>query len=389
MTRVHSRVFLCSSGSAIVSSAYTRPHRQIANIGRLIRVALLFFAAMWNLSTADGFTFTPGHFYSASNGVGSQDIYEYDETGTFLSSMIPRSLIPGDELRGIAFGPDGFLYAVKIHSEELGFQILALDSSGRTRATYTFGDIGLGGDPGYGKIAFDQQYIYVAAGSDLVRFTFGDPNSGVSIYTNNAIIDVKPLPSGDLFVAWAYGVDEITNVGTIVRSIPLIGANWSNVQGIEYDPITDKLFATQLGDPSLMRIDASTGLLENSVYFNYGNDLFLTQSNTLLVGSYTQAPGIFNEDLTSIGSLGTEARVFVTQDAAAGPTPTPTATPTATATTTSTPTATATVTATATPTPTVAATFTPTPSPTPRPKPTPRFAPTPRPRPTPARRTNL
>jgi Kelch motif len=319
------------------------PLGRLNRLCRFVQVACLVFAALCKLPNANaGFSFTPGHFYSASNGVGSQDIYEYSETGTFLSSMTPRSLIPGDELRGIAFGPDGFLYAVRIHFAELGFQILALDSSGRTQAAYTKGDIGLGGDSGYGKIAFDQQYIYVAGGGVVVRFTFGDPNSGTSIYSNNGIIDVKPLPNGDLFVAWAYGVDEITNTGTFVRSIPLIGADWSNVQGIEYDPAVNKLFATELGytgfDSPLMRIDASTGVLENWVYFNYGNDLFLTQSNTLLVGSYTQAPGIFDENLISIGSLGTEARVFVTQCAVGSPTPTPTATPSATATPTASPT---------------------------------------------------
>src|SRR6266516_4774705 len=106
--------------------AYMRRIRQIANIRGLVRVALLLFAATWNFSNADGFSFTPGHFYSASNGSGSQDIYEYGETGTFLSSITPHSLIPGDELRGIAFGPDGFLYAVKMHFAESGFQILGL-----------------------------------------------------------------------------------------------------------------------------------------------------------------------------------------------------------------------------------------------------------------------
>jgi hypothetical protein len=300
--------------------------RKFSNIRRLIRVVLLVFAVIWTVS-ANGFTFTPGHFYSASNGLGSPDIYEYSETGTFLSAIIPQSLIPGDELRGIAFGPDGFLYAVKIHFPDLGFQILAFDSSGNIQMTYTKGDVGLGGDSGYGKIAFDQQYIYVA-GAYLFRFTFCDPNSGVSIYSNNGVIDVKTLSNGDLFVAWAYGVDETTNEGTIVRSIPLIGADWANVQGIEYDPAINKLFATELGysgfDSPLMRIDASTGVLENWVYFNYGNDLFLTQSNTLLVGTYVQPPGIFDENLASLGSLGTEARVFVTQYTTIGPTPTPT-----------------------------------------------------------------
>src|SRR5262249_37987343 len=65
--------------------------RQIANVLRLVRVALLFFAVTWNLSSADGFTFTPRHLYNASNGVGSQDIYEYTETGTFLSIVRPTT----------------------------------------------------------------------------------------------------------------------------------------------------------------------------------------------------------------------------------------------------------------------------------------------------------
>jgi hypothetical protein len=325
------------------------PIGEIGNIRGLIRVVLLAIG-LTGAVCANAFTFTPGHLYSASNGVGSPNIYEYSETGTFLASITPQSLIAGDELRGVVFGPDGFLYAVKIHFDELGFDILVLDSSGNVQATYRMGTIGLGGDSGYGKIAFDEQYIYVAAGIDLVRFTFCEPSSGVSIYSNNSIIDVKTLPNGHVFVAWAYGVDEITNTGTIVRSIPLIGAGWANVQGIEYDAAIDKLFACELGysgfESQLMRINAATGVLENSVYFNYGNDLFLTQSNTLLVGSYTQAPGIFDENLTSIGSLGTEARVFVTQCTAAGPTPAPTP----------------------------CTRF----APTPRPRPTPRARPTPR-----------
>jgi hypothetical protein len=295
---------------------------RIGSIRGWIRLILLVIG-LTGAVCVNAFTFTPGHFYSTSGAGGSPDIFEYTETGIFLTSITPVSLIPGDELRGIAFGPDGLLYAVKMHFADSGFNILALDSQGRDHVTYTMGDINVRDDSGYGKIAFDQQYIYVAGGTDLVRFTFGSPNSGVSIYSNNGIIDVKALPNGHLFVAWAYGVDEITDSGTIVRSIPLVGYNWSNVQGIEYDPTIDKLFASELGDFELMRIDAPTGVLENSVNFTYGNDLFLTQSHTLLVGSYAEPPGMFDENLESIGSLGNEARVFVTQ-CPGGPTPTPT-----------------------------------------------------------------
>jgi hypothetical protein len=336
--------------------------RQITNIRRFIRIALLGFAVMWNLPKANAdFTFTPGHLYSTFDELGSAtDIIEYSETGTVVGSLTPPSLIQGDVLRGIAFGPDGFLYAVKVHFAESGFSVLVLDSSGTVHATYPMGGIYVYGNLSYGKIALDQQYIYVAGGDDLVRFTVGDPNSGISIYTNNQVFDVKLLPNGHLFVASAYGIDEITNTGTFVRSISLIGADFVDVRGIEYDPAIDKLFATELGytnfEFQLMRINASTGVLENSVFFWYGDDLFLTQSNTLLVGSRTQAPGMYDENLTSIGTLATEERMFVTQYPKVGPTPTPTATPTVTP----------------TPSPTA------TPRVTPRPRPTPARRPTPR-----------
>lgn len=292
---------------------------QILKIRRLIGIALLAFAVMWNLHSASaGLTFTPGHFYSTFDELGNaQDIIEYSETGTVLGSITPPSLIEGDELRGIAFGGDGFLYAVKVHSAESGFSVLVLDSSGIVQATYPMSGIYVYGNLSYGKIALDQQYIYVAGGDELVRFAIGDPNSGVSIYTNNQVFDVKALPSGHLFVASAYGVDEITNGGVLVRSISLIGADWVDVRGIEYDPANNKLFATELGysnfEFQLMRIDASTGVLENSVFFWYGDDLFLTQSGILLVGSRTQAPGLYNENLIFAGPLGTVERMFVTQ----------------------------------------------------------------------------
>jgi hypothetical protein len=260
----------------------------IANIRAFIRLILFALVAIWSLSNANAdFSFIPGHLYSTYDELGNtQDIIEYSETGTFLASITPPSLIKGDELRGIAFGRDGFLYAVKVNFAESGFSVLVLDSSGNVHAAYPMAGIYVYGNISYGKIALDQQYIYVAGGDDLVRFTIGAPNSGVSIYTNNQVFDVKVLPSGHLLVANAYGVDEITNTGVLVRSISLVGADWVDVRGIEYDPATNKLFATELGytnfEFKLMRINASTGVLENSVFFWYGDDLFLTRSTACL-----------------------------------------------------------------------------------------------------------
>jgi hypothetical protein len=310
-----------------------RPLLRIAAIGRFVQIAFFAFAMMCNLQNANaGFTFTPGDLYSTYYELGNtHNIIEYTETGTFLASLTVPSLVEGDELHGIVFGSDGFLYAVKIHFPDSGFSILVLDSAGIVHNTYTYSN-GYFGNISDGKIALDQQYIFVAGGDELVRFTVGNPTSGVSIYKNNQVFDVKILPNGHLFVAWAYGVDEITNTGVLVRSISLIGADWTDVRGIEYDPAIDKLFATMLGytnfEFELMRINASTGVLEHSVHFTYGDDLFLTRSNTLLVGSRAQAPGMFDENLSFLGAMGTVERLFVTQCPAAGPTPTPTPTPT-------------------------------------------------------------
>src|SRR5689334_4502091 len=54
------------------------------------------------------FEFYSRHFYSTSSVGGFRDIYECSETGTVLSSIIPPSLVQGDELRGIASGRMNF-----------------------------------------------------------------------------------------------------------------------------------------------------------------------------------------------------------------------------------------------------------------------------------------
>jgi hypothetical protein len=302
------------------------------NTRRGIRLILIAAAALWSVHPADAvITFTQGHIYSTNThssiygDEARRNVIEYSATGTVLGSLTIPWLIEGEEeLRGIAFGPDGFLYAVITypHGDGFGFAVLVLNSFGTVLRTYTYG-------AGYslwasdGKIAVDQQYIYVAGGDDLIRFTVGDSTSGVSIYTNtSSVFDVKILPSGNLFVANGYGIDEITDTGTLVRSISLTGGQYFvDVRGIEYNPATNKLFVTQLGysgylnfEFKLMRINASTGLLENSVTFVYANDLFLTQSGTLLVGADAEdPPRIYNQNLVNVGTIGTAQRLFVTQ----------------------------------------------------------------------------
>lgn len=264
-------------------------------------------------TTAAAFSFTPGHIYTAN--YFSLDIMEYDSSGNFVDSITLSSRM-GSETRGIAFGPDNLLYVTMVRGS--GFAVYALDSTGAVQQTYRNSRVYVGGNLSFGKIAVDDTFVYVAGQDELVRFKLGSPRSGRSIYTNNQVFDAKVLPSGHLFVASAYAIDEITKGGALVRHIILSGGpSFVDVRGIEYDPATDKLFVTELGYTDfydqLMRINASTGEFEQSVTFSYGDDLFLSDSNTLLVGSRTDTPRIYSEDLTRIGTIGTVQRMFVTQ----------------------------------------------------------------------------
>ena len=79
-------------------------------------------------------------------------------------------------------------------------------------------------------------------------------------------------------------------------------------------------------------LNASTGEIETGTLFNYANDLFLTASGNLAVGSWTETARIYNQDLISVSPLGTDQRQFVTHHLSAQgtPTPTPTTTPSGT-----------------------------------------------------------
>jgi hypothetical protein len=263
-------------------------------------------------TTAAAFSFTPGHIYATN--YFSLDIMEYDSSGNFVDSISLSSKL-GSETRGIVFGPDNLLYVTMVRGS--GFAVYALDSTGAVQQKYRY-PVYVAGNLSFGKIAIDDRFIYVAGQDELIRFRLDRSRSGRSIYTNNQVFDAKVLPSGNLFVASAYAIDEITNEGALVRHITLSGGpSFVDVRGIEYDPAADKLFVTELGYTGffdqLMRINASKGQFEQSVTFSYADDLFLSESNTLLVGSRTDTPRVYSEDLAQIGTIGTAQRMFVTQ----------------------------------------------------------------------------
>lgn len=278
---------------------------------------ILLFALTYTIlhiqSARAAFTFVPGDYYTSN--YFSRTIMQYDGAGNAVGSFtLPSSY--GSEVRGIMFGPDNLLYATV--ETNTGFSVLALDSAGAPQQTY-LGSGFIGGDVGYGKITTDGQYLYVATGANLTRFVLGDPFSGISIYTNNSVIDSKPLPNGHLLVASGYAIDEITNTGAFVRTIPLVGdgGRFVDVRAIDYNAATNDLFVTELGagdfGHQFLRVDAATGALEENTLFIYPDDIFLTETGDLLVGSSNSAPRFYDQDLNLLGALHGGPQLFVTQ----------------------------------------------------------------------------
>jgi hypothetical protein len=264
------------------------------------------------------FAFVPGHYYTSN--YFSRVITEYDGTGAVVGSYtLPSD--QGEEVRGLAFGADGLLYAT-VSRGSSGSAVLALRSDGSVAVSYTWPVNVTGSNVTYGKIAMDNQYLYLCGAGGLTRFLLGDSSSGTSIYTWNSIYDVKPLPNGHLFVVFSGNVDEITTSGALVRHVTSYPFSvLVDAHGIEYNPATNILFVTHLGRTDffdrIMRFNATTGALLSDTTFSYPIDLFLDASGNLLVGSDTQNPAFFSQDLVQGNSLQGGQQMFVTQYAPA------------------------------------------------------------------------
>lgn len=269
---------------------------------------LLLTACTLPTSLAMGaITFVPGHFYASNYDFNV--ITQYDANRTAIGS-----LNLGREVRGITFGSDGLLYAVT-RPQTFGFEVLAINGTGGIEATYAATSPYIGGNISYGKIAVGNGHIYVAGGNDLTRFQIGSSAAGVSIYNTNQVYDVEVLSSGNLLVGSAYEVRELTPAGATVRGIG--GSLYTDIRGVEFDPVTNNMFVTHLGHTGfffqIMRFDWLTGTLEENVTLNYADDLFVTREGDLLVGSRTQIPRLYSQDLDELGSLGSAQQMFITQ----------------------------------------------------------------------------
>jgi hypothetical protein len=266
-------------------------------------------AGVWNLT--DLFT---------ADSMGSNQVSHYSASGSYLGAFTVGGV--GDDVRGMAFDNNGWMYAVR--SVGTGLGVTAIDSDGVVHGQYSASSYVLG-NLSYGAIAMaNDGKFYVASQNSLFAFTPGVAQ-GTAIYSNNQVHDVKVLPNGNLMVLSAYALDEITTSGTLVRHV---STPWLvDARGLEFDAANNDIYISMLGYSGnffqLMRLDGSSGALEASTSFWYGSDMVLTTQNQLLVGSRTLAPGFFNTDLQAIGSLGNVSQLFVAEYAAAAAVPEP------------------------------------------------------------------
>lgn len=254
------------------------------------------------------FELVPGHVYTSDSSTNA--IIQVQPDGVEVDTLT----LPGytDGTKGLAFGPDGTLFVVAVADH--GFDVVRIGPQGQVLATYA-GPTYVFGNLSYGKIAVsDSGRVYVTGQDSLLTFQPGV--TGVStIYTDNQVYDVEILPSGNLLVLTAYRIVELTPSGGFVRTVvPSHGV--VDGRGLEYDPVTNSVFATMLGYSEhyfqVMRFDASTGILEGSNAYTYADDLFLTIDRRLLVGSRTQPPAWFGLDTAMLGVLNPRQRMFVT-----------------------------------------------------------------------------
>ncbi len=270
--------------------------------------------------------FTPGDFYGSYNlevqPANTNNIAHYSNTGSYIDAFsVPGP--SGADTRGLAYGPDGLLYAVQNRNSD-GLAVLAFSSTGAVQQTYTVGDATghIGNGIYLGKIAFDNAgHFFVGTNTGLLEFNTGNTTSGTQIFSGQSVNDVRALGNGDLLIITGYHLYEINGSGSVVRDITPTGTGlrFVDLRGLEYDPATNAIYVSMLGYTGafneVMKLDFNTGTLLGDTTYSDPDDLFLTPDNRLIIGSRYLPPGIFDTSLTSLGQFSNTAgaRLFVTE----------------------------------------------------------------------------
>jgi hypothetical protein len=288
----------------------------------LIKQLLAASGLVWCTSSALALGFTPGHLYSTSDTA----INEYDATGRLLSSL-PAG--PGGELRGLAFGRDGLLYVVR--DDPVLFRtasVQALKDDGTVVRTYTFSGT-VFGNGSFGKITFDHDgnRFYVGASNGVYRFDTAVSTG--TLFASTEAFDVEVLPNGEILALGGYELRRYSDTGTLLNTVTTLldplgitgGAGpWLvDARGVEFDAATNRTFVSMLGYSSVvplqfkvLALDGNSNRIADMADYWYADDLFVGQGQQLLVGSWTQSPGIFSTELDPLGRFDGPSAQFVT-----------------------------------------------------------------------------
>jgi PEP-CTERM motif len=271
-------------------------------------VSLLTLSLLLPHGSADA-AFTPGDYFDAA----SNQVKEFTPSGGLVASYtLP---LPSDsQIRGIAFGPDGNLYAV-INLNNNGYEVL--EYNGKSVVNTYIDPNNVGSDTSLGQIAFDSSgHFYVGDSNGLSQFTIGS-TFGNPIFHNvqiGSIFGVTSLPNGDLLLASQSELVEITTSGSLVRTIS--NNEFVDLIGVAYNASSNVIYASMLGSTNnfsqLMELNPATGaVIAQTSYPGIGN-LAMTPDGRLLGGSSTLVPGIFRPNLALVGQLTGGAASFVT-----------------------------------------------------------------------------
>jgi hypothetical protein len=167
----------------------------------------------------------------------------------------------------------------------------------------------------------------VGAGNGVYKFDVAGTSG--SLYKNVEGFDVEALSNGDLLVASSYSLNRFDSTGQSLGGVSILSdpkgiTNDSfpwlvDVRGVEYDPGTDTTFVTMLGYSGavnmsfkVLALAGHSNVVTGMENYWYGDDMFVTNDGRLLVGSRTQAPGIFSVGLGFEGQTGGVPARFVT-----------------------------------------------------------------------------
>jgi DNA-binding beta-propeller fold protein YncE len=287
----------------------------------------------WTNQPARAFELVPGHFYTTDR-FSTHQISEYDQAGAFVDQIVVPGphVASGDDLRGLAVGPDGRLYVAVDRGPHVPFRVLVIGATGSVEQIYQHSSRTIWGNTAYGKVSFEDDGRFFVMGPHINEF---DSRTSAELRTLlGSYRDAAELPNGNFLTIRNAEILEIAASGTsIVREIEVSDPNGvsgashffvNGMQGLEIDPANGDLLVTMNGftgqNSRLMRIDAATGELRAIATHLSPTDLFLTRDGRLAVASNSAAPGLFDLDFNLVGSLGSRPdQFFVTQFAPAEP----------------------------------------------------------------------